>query len=739
MGSFFATVAMAQSHPRLLLTVEGVKAVRAHLGTAPLFDRALEATQAEVDAEIELGIDVPVPKDMAGGYTHERHKRNFFILQKAGNLFQITGNEKYAVYIRDMLLEYADLFPQLDLHPTRKSYATGKIFWQCLNDANWLVYVSQAYDCIYDWLNPEEVELLNTQLFRPYADFISIENPQFFNRIHNHSTWGNAAVGMIGLVMDDEELVQRALYGIQDDGLSADQRDNDGGYIKVDGIRKAGFLAQLDYSFSPDGHFTEGPYYLRYAMTPFLLFGNALAHNRPDLDIFNYRDGIFKKSIYALLNQTDAQGRFFPINDAQKGMSWLSREVIAAVDIGYASMGQDPQLLAIAEEQGTVTLDFSGYIVARDIHVGKTKPFQHQSQVYTDGHDGKRGGLSILRTRDGEKELCVLFKYAAQGMGHGHFDRLGISVYDEKGEGVQDYGSARWVNIDQKGGGRYLPENKSFAKQSVAHNTVVMDETSHFKGKVAEGEKNSSQLFFSDVSDPAHQVVSALDGHAYENAQLHRTLFLINDDPAIGPFIVDVFRVKTERKCTLDLPFWHTGHLMQLNADLEASSSLSPLGTDFGYQHVWETARGKAEADFLQFTWFTHGKFYTRTSTISASDEVIAGRLGANDPNFNLRSDPVLIHRKEGVQGGTFVSTIEPHGDYSAVSEIPLRPYPAISKVQTLLDNDSYTVLRIETNEDLAYTICIANADFSVDARHKVDADTQYKWQGPYYITKAKQ
>ena len=331
-----------RSHPCFILTPEGVKSIRAQLGKAPLFDKELAKTIQEVDAEIAAGIFVPVPKDMAGRYTHECHKKNFFVLQKAGNLFQITGGEKYAAYIRDMLLEYAELFPTLGLHPTNKSYATGKVFWQCLNDANWLVYVSQAYDCIYEWLEPEQVKLLNSQLFRPFADFISVGNPRFFNRIHNHSTWANAAVGMIGLVMDDEELIERALYGLKNDGIDENKRDNEGGLIKTDGIQKAGFFAQLDYSFSPDGYFTEGPYYLRYAMSPFLLFGKSLANSRPDIDILNYRDGILLKAVYALLNQTDAQGQYFPINDAQKGMSWLSKETVCAVDGAYFHRGRDP-------------------------------------------------------------------------------------------------------------------------------------------------------------------------------------------------------------------------------------------------------------------------------------------------------------------------------------------------------------------------------------------------------------
>ncbi|MCB9351138.1 MAG: hypothetical protein H6573_27105 [Lewinellaceae bacterium] len=49
-------------------------------------------------------------------------------------------------------------------------------------------------------------------MFRPFADFLSVENPQFLIGFTITQHLGNAAVGMIYLVMDDKELVKRALY-----------------------------------------------------------------------------------------------------------------------------------------------------------------------------------------------------------------------------------------------------------------------------------------------------------------------------------------------------------------------------------------------------------------------------------------------------------------------------------------------------------------------------------------------
>ena len=39
-------------------------------------------------------------------------------------------------------------------------------------------------------------------------------------------------------------------------------------------------------------------------------------------------------------------------------------------------------------------------------------------------------------------------KYTSQGMGHGHFDKLSYTFYDNNNEVVRDYGAARFLNID---------------------------------------------------------------------------------------------------------------------------------------------------------------------------------------------------------------------------------------------------------------------------------------------------
>ncbi|MEL7002235.1 MAG: heparinase II/III family protein [Bacteroidota bacterium] len=730
--SFLTLGLWAQSHPNLILTVEGVESMRSSIGTIPLFDQTVKKVSAQVDAEIKKGIDVPVPKDLAGGYTHERHKANFFTMQKAGVLFQITQDEKYANYVKNMLLAYADIYPTLGKHPATRSYARGKFFWQCLNDANWLVYTAQAYDCIYDWLDKKTVKRLNKELFRPYAEYISIENPQFFNRIHNHSTWGNAGVGMIGLVMGDKELVDWALHGLNIKVPGDYVKDNDGGAIQLEGQKEAGFLAQLDNAFSPDGYYTEGPYYQRYAMYPFLIFAQGLANKKPELGILNYRDGLLIKAVDALINQTNAAGEFFPINDAQKGMSLASRELVNAVSMAYHFGGNNPQLLSIIQDQDRVPLNDSGLAAARAISTGKAEPYQYKSIELTDGANGDEGAIGILRS----KELTLMMKYAKHGMGHGHFDRLGFLLYNGTDEVIQDYGSARWVNIEHKDGGGYLKENTSWAKQTIAHNTLVIDKDSHFDGNVKDADKTSGTPYLFKTNNDKMQVVSAKELNAYPGIEMLRTMAIVDIDALENPLVIDLFSIQAPEGTRYDLPLYYKGELMSSNQKFQTNNDLTPMGKESGYQHLWKEAQTKLEGDVFSMTWFNNKKFYTITSTIEQNDEALLTRIGANDPNFNLRRDPGLIHRRTG--GNTvFANMYEMHGKYNYSDEIPINAFSSITSVKILHQSANYTMMAFELKNGDSYEFAVSQNDTRKDKTHSLQIGTErLEWKGPIYFSK---
>ena len=595
--------------------------------------------------------------------------------------------------------------------------------------------MSQAYDCIYEFLSKKERKFLEKDLFKPAAEFLSVGSPQFFNRIHNHSTWGNVGVGMIGLVMKDKTYIDYALNGLKSDGIAEDARDNDGGLIKKKG-QKPGFFGNLDEPFSPDGYYTEGPYYQRYAMYPFLIFAQALQNDKPETKIFEYKNGVLLKSVKALLNLTNSAGEFFPLNDGQKGMSYYSSELVTAVDIAYFYDKQDPTLLSVAKSQGQVALDPTGLKVAIAIRDGLEKPFEKKSLLLKDGADGKQGSIGIIRSKKGVNEFTLVMKNTSQGLSHGHYDKLSFSYYNNDNEIVQDYGLARFVNIEQKKGGSYLNENKTWAKQTIAHNTLVQDETSHFNGDFETGSKFFSELFLYDDSNPEIQIVSAKETNAYPKTQLQRTMVVLNLSNFEKPLLLDIFDVKSNEVHQYDLPYYYFGQFLSTNFKYETPKMLEPLGSKNGYQHLWKEGFASVKDKNTKFTWMNNNQFYSLTSVTSSNDQIILARIGANDPEFNLRRDPAFIIRKKDTQNTTFVTALETHGSYGYVSESAKNSYSNIDQLEIVFQDTIYIGIKITDKKGIK-TLLLLNTKIN-DAlqKNEINLDNKvYKWTGNYFIS----
>lgn len=702
-------------HPSLWMTSSEVEIIRQNIGKYPLFNAAYKEAKERVDRALAQPIDVPVPKD-AGGYTHEKHKQNYTDMFYAGILFQITKEEKYAGFIREMLVKYAALYPTLSNHPAGTSSTVGRLFWQTLNETVWLVHTSIAYDCIYDWLKPEDRTKFEKNIFRPMAKFFVEDHVKEFDRIHNHGTWTATAVGMIGYAMGDKDLVEKALYGSKKD-------------------KKYGYLRQLDLLFSPDGYYLEGPYYVRYAMMPFFLFAQAIDNNQPEMKIFEYRNQILKKAFYSAMQLTYTNGAFLPFNDALKEKTYHSPEVIIGLDITYARYGNDANVLGVAKRQNSVILNGAGIAVAKAIQENPfPDEFPYASVEYRDGPNGEKGGIGVLRSGSFDDQSLLMMKYAAHGMEHGHYDRLTFLYYDQGREIIQDYGAARFINVEPKFGGRYLPETKSWARQTVAHNTVVVDEQSHFGGNYNAAEKNSGQRHFYSSSDPNLQVMSAKENNAYEGIQMQRTMALVRDEKLSKPVIIDIFRIVSEKQHQYDLPFYYLGHFLSTNVKYTAyDKQRSTLGKSNGYEHLWVEAQGKG-TDPVMFTWMNGNRYYSIITAADSATTVLFTRIGASDPNFNLRNEPAIMLRRHAASH-VFASVLEPHGEWDGTKEFSVSASPMIESVKVIASTVEGTVVSIQGKNNLRWLFMTTNGDSSDTAQHIITQNgITYTWKGNFSL-----
>lgn len=723
---FFLSTALSISsaqtksgHPSLWLTQSDVETMRQNLGKYPLFDAAYYEAKERVDRAIAQPIDVPVPKD-AGGYTHEKHKQNYNDMFLAGILYQVTKDEKYAAFIRAMLLKYADLYPTLKNHPAGTSSTVGRLFWQTLNETVWLVHTSMAYDCVYDWLTPADRAKFEKNIFRPMAKFFVEDHVKEFDRIHNHGTWTATAVGMIGYAMGDNDLVEKALYGSKKD-------------------KKYGYMRQLDLLFSPDGYYLEGPYYVRYAMMPFFLFAQAIDNNQPEAKIFEYRDHILKKAFYSAIQLTYTNGAFLPFNDALKEKTYLSPEVVIGLDISYARYGNDPGLLDVAKRQNSVILNGAGISVAKALKENPApKEFPYASIEYTDGPNGDKGGIGILRSGAFNDQSLLLMKYAAHGMEHGHYDRLTFLYNDQGREIVQDYGAARFINVEPKFGGRYLPETKSWTRQTIAHNTVTVDGKSNFDNNYDKAEKYPGERHFYSSSDPNFQVMSAKENNAYDGIRMQRTMALVSDEKLSKPVVIDIFRLVSKQQHQYDLPFYYMGHFLYTNVGYTANDKQRTVfGQENGYQHLWTEAEGNAKGP-VRFTWMNGERYYSIITAADSATKVFFTRIGASDPNFNLRNEPAFMLRQKGSLH-VFASVLEPHGKWDGTKEFSVGAAPTIESVNVIVSTDEGTIVSIDGKDNLHWLLMVANGPASETAQHKVIHNgVTYSWTGNAMIQKHK-
>jgi len=427
--------------------------------------------------------------------------------------------------------------------------------------------------------------------------------------------------------------------------------------------------------------------------------------------------------------QSSYDGLFFPINDAILDKGIDTEELVAGIGIAYARTADD-RLLSVAQQQKRLLLSPEGLQVAQALAANKARPFDYRPMLLRDGPDGDRGGLAILRM-NGERGQALVQKDTMQGMGHGHFDKLNWLFYDNGNPVVTDYGAARFLNVEAKRGGIYLAENRSWAKQTVAHNTLVVDEQSHFNGDWKRGEAHAPQVRFFQA-DADTQIASATMRDAYPGVAFTRTQALLRH-PDLGlPVVLDLLQVHGDKAARYDLPLHFNGHIVTTGFEAEHFPSQRPvLGKDNGYQHLWLDARSKPGSEPRSLAWLLDGRFYTYRFGSSAPAQALLVESGANDPEFNLRREPALLQRVDGQKDVTFFSVLEPHGEYNGTAEYVHGADSRIREIVRTRGSDAEVIeLRLASGARIALGVA---DDSSAKGEHSVTVDGHvYRWNGSH-------
>ncbi len=709
----------------ILLTEAEVELLRKEVGKPSLMGKSIEANRKELEAFMRLPLDVPGHGE-AGGYEHNRHKQNYTYMNLAGRLFLITQEEKYAQFVKDLLAIYAEKYLTFDFHVQKNTNPTGRLFHQILNEHCWLMFTSLAYSCVASVMTEEERTAVVERIFEPMLDMFTVKYAHDFDRIHNHGIWAVAAVGICGLAIGKREYMDMSVYGL-------DRNDT------------GGFLAQISQLFAPSGYYMEGPYYHRYAIRPTCVFAEVVHRHMPEVDIYNYKGKVIGNTVQAMLATAYPNGEFPALNDASRTMSITDMGVQVAVSVYSKHYGLDDNILGMAKIQNAVWMHPCGLELSQaydkataDREIGM--PFWPSVEL-NEGPEGNNGAQGFIRMQDKSGDVSQLvMNYGQHGMGHGNFDTLGISFFNRGQEVLREYGFCRWVNVEPKFGGRYLDENKSYARQTIAHNAVTIDEQCQNGFDVDRADSVHGLPHFFKVEGTEINGMSAFANDHYPNTDMQRSVFMLNLDELEAPLLLDLYRIEGEGEGEHQYDYSHQydGQIVRTNFDYQSFGELNTLGDNFGYQHLWKVASGKVQ-DTALVSWLQNNTYYTWLGTSSSAkqngdNEVIFTRTGANDPSFNLRSEPAFILRSKG-ESTLFASVLETHGYFNEEFEQSVNARGQVKDIRVVGYNAVGSIVEITTEKSLV-TVMISNvlgADNQTPHQVEINGKT-YSWNGFYSL-----
>ncbi|MAW60269.1 MAG: hypothetical protein CMJ94_05470 [Planctomycetes bacterium] len=340
--------------------------------------------------------------------------------------YALTGDLAHAQRVRSILLGYAQKYPGYPLHNQegQPDARGGKAFGQTLDEAIWLIDLLRGYDLLRGsgLFSTQQQEQIEEFVFRAAADVIE-NNDLGINNIQN---WHNSALLIAALTLGDAPRADRALHGA------------------------SGWDTQAQLGIDGDGMWFEGSFgyhfYTFRAMLPML---QALQRIGLDLDVAVVEGMLtmplrsaFPDGSLAMLNDGSLQTFADNLrNDYEQALPFWPTADVCSPLVEYGRGGSYESVIF-----GQADL-----------------PFQ-DSQDFP-GTNFENSGVAVLRTGPKGDRTTAMLDYGDHGGFHGHFDKLGLSVWHRQKPILLEAGAV--------GYGTEISDD--YYTRTQAHNTVVID------------------------------------------------------------------------------------------------------------------------------------------------------------------------------------------------------------------------------------------------------------------------
>jgi len=444
-----------------------------------------------------------------------------------GLLWQLTGDVVYLQKVKAILLAYAKYYPDYEVHGGIPYNGPGKANAQTLCEANCHLDLALGYDFVKEDLNNDERSTIENRLLREGADFLMAHRSR---QLHNHEMKINATVGVIGLILEDNNYIHFALE------------------------TEYGFHYQLNHGLVGEGFWFEGSLHYHYYALQALISYEKLARNTP----FSIRNHpkyyqMLTFPLHFVLNTGD-----FPrMNDCVAGQEKITESTV--YEFAYSEFDDPIFASALMSVYKNMTRDNMDALLYGVENLPIVAPLQPQN-IHAPGC-----GVTLLTDQASNNQ--VLFKHAPYGGEHDHYDRLGLTLIKNGLEILPDLGTC--------GYGAEL--HYGYYKNSATHNTLVVNQHNQTPANpVLLNVEQQTQYTFVDTLVDWRSPIARVDSHTLEhwNSDSYQDIQFRRSIVWLGSALIEINQITNPYQQQLDLT-WHTrGQLQTLLSDKVINSPL---------------------------------------------------------------------------------------------------------------------------------------------------------------------
>jgi hypothetical protein len=531
-----------------------------------------------------------------------------------GLAFALTGDKSYAQKAREILVGYAERYEKYPLHDVRggQGRSAAHVLSQTLEESVWLISIAQAYDLVFssdrsdgsDKSDQSDKQKVEAHLLRPAVELIRRNDAG----ISNWQSWHNAGMGAAALCLRDKDLLNEIING------------------------KSGFQFQMANSVQDDGFWYEGSWgYHYYALSAHVVLAEMALRSGVNL----FENPRFKSMFDAPLRFMMPNEKLPAFHDAHEASAIGP---VSLYESAFAHWG-DPNYAWVIGKRGRNTLEALLY-GAREIPkvaAPELKSFNFATS-----------GFGILRTGGDLNSLYLAMDYGPHGGGHGHLDKLSFVFYALGQTLAPDPGCVAYG----------LKVQRTWYHQTVAHNTIVVDESSQ--------NQCTGRCTLFSVS-PHLRLMEATADNAYDGVKMRRLVAMADDYVAI------IDHVSSNEEHTYDWVYHNYGEL-SMDASVAQKAQEGPLGEGEGYEHISSVKRGFCDGAWGA-TWKLADKDVRLEMTGAPGTEIISAVGLGTSPAEKV---PMVMARRKGKEA-TFCSVVCP---YASGAPKPFRLEAVIAGVE---------------------------------------------------------